>query len=140
MSKPIRGQSIDSSTSAGAGETVRLKGHNSIGIFVTARNLDSYNDTLDLRVEVSTGDVNEWAIIEGFQQGNKVDKLVLDIDSFEDVDGDGTFTAFRYAHGVPAEKARARIANLNDAAGSDLEVDAYIMATGWTGPGFRYHP
>lgn len=140
MSKPIRGRSLDSSSTAGPGDTVRLKGHNSIGIFVTARNLDENNDTLDMRVEVSTGNVDEWAIIEGFQQGNRVDRFVLDINSFEDVDGDGTYTAYRYAHGVPAEEARARITDINDSSGSDLEVDAYIVATGWTGPGFRYHP
>lgn len=131
MSRPIRKKSHDAVSSAGAGEVHETKAHNSLGIFVVARNLDTGNDTLDVRVEASpTNTGSEWATIDTKQGGggSKTTRLSVDVNDFEDTDGDGTYVAFLYAHGVPVEYVRANITTFTDAAGSDLEVDSYIVA------------
>lgn len=142
MSRPFRAQSHDAATSAGAGESHESKGHNSLGLFVVARNLDDANDSLTVRVEGSpTGEGGEWATIDTKQGGTKTQRLTVDLNDMEDTDGDGTFVGFVYAHGVPAEYLRANITSFTDSSGGDLEVDSYIMGAnnGGTGHAFDHY-
>lgn len=129
MSRPLRKQSHSGATSAAAGEAFQTKAHHHIGLFAVAANLDTANDTLDVRVEASP-DRDEWATIDTKQSGVKETRLSLSVGDFEDVDGDGTFTAFIYASDVPVEHIRANITSFSDAASGDLSVDTYLTAAG----------
>lgn len=144
MSRPFRAKSHDAVTSSGVGESYDSKGHNSIGLFVVARNLDTANDTLDVRVEgAPTDGQSEWATIDTKQGGggSKTTRLSMDVNDFEDTAGDGTYVGFLYAHGIPVEFLRVNITTLTDNANSDLEVDTYIMGAnnGGTGHAFEHY-
>lgn len=141
MSRPFRAQSHDAATSAATGEPHRTKGHNTLGLFVVARNLDSSNDTLGVRVEASpTEGQDEWATIDTKQGGggSKTTRLSMDTNDMEDTAGDGTYVGFLYAHGVPAEYVRANITDFTDNSGSDLEVDTYIVGANNGGTGHAF--
>jgi hypothetical protein len=133
MSRPIRAQTLSGATSPGTGEKVETKGHNSLGLFVVADSLDTGSDTLEVRLEVQVAD--EWSPVRD-SSGTIV--VSLSASDFEDPDGNGTFAAFEYAHGVPAEFARANATSLSDSAGGDLSVDAYVMGANWNGPGREF--
>lgn len=125
MSRPIAKTSISEATATEEGEAFATKGHNSLGLFVLARNLDTANDTLEVELQVSfAGD--EWAGIVS-AGGDKPKLLEGD---FKDPDSDGNYAGFLYVHGVPAPEIRAAITSFTDNADSDLEVDAYVHATG----------
>lgn len=135
MSRPFRKQSHTGATTTGAGTPHAAKGHNSLGLFVVADNLDTANDTLDVELQVE-GPEGEWSPIRN-ESGTKVG--VLTASDFTDVDGDGTqFNAMLYVHGVPAPSVRAKITALTDSAGSDLSVDTYVIGTGNGGTGHAY--
>lgn len=141
MSRPVRAKSHDAVSSASAGETFETKGHTAIGLFVVARNLDTGSDTLDVRVEASpTGSGGEWTTIDSKKGGggSKTTRLSLGANDFEDTDGDGTYVAFLFAAGIPAQYVRANITTFTDASGSDLEADSYIMLAGNGGTGHGY--
>lgn len=141
MSRPFRAQSHDGAQSAEAGDVHETKGHNSLGLFVVARNLDDANDTLDVRVEGSpTNNNSEWATIDTKQGGggSKTTRLSMDVNDLEDTNGDGTFVGYLYAHGVPVEYVRANIVTFTDAANGDLEVDTYIVGANNGGVGHAY--
>lgn len=140
MSRPFRAQSHDAATSATAGESHETKGHTALGLFVVARNLDSANDTLDVRVEVSPTGGDDWATVDTKKGGggSKTTRLDVSVNDFEDTAGDGTFVAYLFAAGVPAEYVRANITSFTDASGSDLEVDTYIVGAGNGGTGHAF--
>lgn len=139
MSRPIRKQSHDAATAAGAGEVHKSKAHNSVGLFVVAQNLDSANDTLTVQVEGSpTGSNGEWATIDTKQGGTKTQRLTVDISDMEDTDGDGTYVGFVYAHGIPVEWLRVNVTTFTDAANGDLTVDTYITGVGNAGTGHGF--
>lgn len=138
MSRPIRKQSHSAATAAGAGESHAAKAHNSLGIFVVAANLDTANDTLDVRLEAEGPD-GVWSPIKN-ESGTQVG--ALSVSDFVDVNGDGTYTAMLYVHGVPAPSIRANITALTDSAtgtsSTDLDVDTYVMAANNGGTGHQY--
>jgi len=140
MSRPFRAKSHDAVSSTGSGESHETKGHNSLGLFVVARNLDTGTDTLNVRVEASPTNLgDEWATIDTVQGGGTTTtRLTVDTNDFEDTDGDGTYVAYIYAHGVSVEYVRANITSFTDSAGSDLEVDTYIMGANNGGTGHAY--
>jgi len=118
MSRPIKNPQFTGATSTGKGSPVRQKGHNSLGLFVATSNLDTANDTVEVRVEVSpNGD--DWSEIR--EQGN--DRAVIKTGDLDE-NGNGAVKI----HGAPFEWFRARIVTLDDAANSDLTVDAWIFA------------
>ncbi|AGC34492.1 hypothetical protein HVTV-2_gp124 [Haloarcula virus HVTV-2] len=129
MGRPIRAEALTGATSATAGDRVQTKGHNSLGLYVVAENLDTANDTLDVRAEMQVA--GEWSAVRD-ASGTVV--LSLSTSDFEDPDGNGTYAAFVFAHGVPAEFLRARITSFTDNANGDLSVDAYVMGANWNGP------
>lgn len=144
MSRPFRAQSHEAATSASVGESHESKGHNSIGLFVVARNLDPNNDTLDVRVEAApTDDQSEWATIDTKQGGggSKTTRLIMSVNDLEDTAGDGTYVGFLYAHGIPTQYLRVNITNFTDSSGGDLEVDTYITGAnnGGTGHAFDHY-
>lgn len=135
MSRPIRNLSLSGSTSAGAGEGHGAKGHNSLGLFVVAKNLDTANDTLDVRLEAEGPD-GEWSPLRD-ESGTLVG--TLSVGDFTDVDGDGTtYNAMLFIHGVPAPRIRANITSYTDSSGSDLSVDAFVLAANNGGTGSAY--
>lgn len=135
MSRPIRKQSLSGATSTGAGAGHSAKGHVSQGLFVVADGLDTANDTIDVRLEVEGPDA-EWTPIRS-ESGALVG--TLSVADFEDVDGDGTtFNAMLFIHGVPAPRIRANITSFTDSSGSDLSVDAYVLAANNAGTGSAY--
>lgn len=135
MSRPIKAQSIAGATSPGVGEGHQAKGHVTQGLFVVANGLDTANDTLDVRLEVEGPD-GEWTPMRD-ESGALVG--TLSVADFEDVDGDGTtFNAMLYVHGVPAPRVRANVTSLTDSSGSDLSVDAYVLAANNAGTGSQY--
>lgn len=141
MSRPFRKQVLDGVSSATESGAIKTKGHISLGIFVVAPNLDTSNDTLDVRVEASpTGAGGEWATVDTKQGGggSKTTRLDIGVNDFEDTDGDGTFVAFLYAHGVPAEYIRANITSFSDNADSDLTADVYLMGANNAGTGHSF--
>lgn len=138
MARPQRVKSIDAVTSATAGEAFETKGHNSLGVFVVARGLDTANDTVEGRLEAVLSPDNgteHTAVIKNVETGNDFTFSGSDL---EDQDGDGTYSLFAYAHGPPVEKVRVNITSFTDNAGGDLEVDAWIFASNWGGPGHYF--
>lgn len=139
MARPFTAQSHASATSAGVGEQHESKGHNSIGLFVVARNLDPANDTVEARIEGSpTGNDGEWALIETRQGGSVTTRLSLTTNVFDDPEGDGTYVGYIYAHGVPVEYLRVNLTSFTDSANSDLEVDTYIVGANNGGSGHSF--
>lgn len=143
MARPFQRQTLDAATATGAGTIHHAKGHNTVGLFVVARNLDTANDTLTVQLEAAVEDVDEWTpILDG--AGTK--KGELTVTEFVDDDGDGTYAAFMYIHGVPSPRLRANITAFTDASDSgttpnaDLSVDAYILGTNRSGTGKDYKP
>lgn len=141
MSRPIRNESLQGSDSTGPGEGHQAKGHNSLGLFVVAENLDTANDTLDVRLEAEGPD-GEWSPLRD-ESGTLVG--TLSVADFEDVDGDGTtYNAMLFIHGVPAPSVRANVTGFTDASDSgttpvaDLSVDAYVLAANNAGTGSDY--
>jgi len=137
MGKNKQFTSLESATSSGPGEARKTAGHPHLGLFVIARNLDTANDTLEVRGEVSPDD-DEYAQVDIGTTGQD-DALSVSTSDFEDQDGDGTYAAFVTAHNVPVEYVRANITNFTDSADGDLEVDVYVYLTGWTGHGKSYN-
>ena len=125
MTRPYTAKSITEATGAGPGEDFRSKGHNSIGLFVSAPALDTDLDDLDVQIEVSPN--REWWAVprrDGNQQGSV---------SLADFNDQGA--AFVYVHGLPADHVRARITTYTDTENADLVVDAWLMATNRSGSG-----
>jgi len=90
---------------------------------------------LDIRLEVEGPD-GEWSPVK-----DKDGALVgtLSVGDFTDVDGDGTaYNAMLYVHNVPAPRIRANITSFTDSSGSDLSVDAYVLAANNAGTGSQY--
>ena len=125
MSRPIKKRSHDAATATGPGAKTRTKGHKVVGIFVSAPNVEPSVDTVNVEIEVSP-DGEHWASVNegGGDRG-----------SVSTVDFNESGNAYVVVDGIAADYARSRITEYNDAAGGDLEVDAWLMATGWTGSG-----
>lgn len=144
MSRPGKKQSHDGATATGAGEAHFTRAHTAVGVFVVAKNFDPVNDALTVEVEggfegkTPTGDDGKdylAPLYDGSQE--------LSITGAELVDsGDGsTYYGFVWASNVPAEKARARISDFTDSAGSDLEVDTYLLVSNnASGGGHSFEP
>lgn len=145
MTRQHKCRSINDATGATNGTDFESRGHNSIGLFVIAENLDSGNDTLEVVVDAAheaEADGNERqyagpALQSGTGPG-KTQRLGLDETDLADPDGDGTYTGFVYGHGVPAEHFRARIVSFSDSADADLTVSAWLYFGNWNGPGREF--
>jgi hypothetical protein len=122
MSRPIKKPSLNAATSATAGESHQSSGHNSLAIVVHAANLDTGSDTLDVQMEVSADRTN-WAPIE--DEDGQV--LAVTASDFVDTDGNGTYVAYEFKHGIPAPWIRLRITSFTDSADSDLEVSGFVL-------------
>lgn len=119
MSRPINNQQHDGAQGTGPGEAVRLKGHNSLGFFVDAQNVDTANDTLRVVLEVSP-DGDKWGEIKDHNKQATSEITTSNI-------GDGQVAV--QIHGCPFEMARIRIADFNDASGDgDLSVNTWLFA------------
>lgn len=129
MSRPLKKQTHSGATSTGASEPWASKGHNSLGVQVTANNLDQSNDTLSVRLEVAPDSSGPWTTIDTRSGGNVNTRLVIAANDMDDVDGDGNYGGFLYAHGVPAPYIRVNITEFTDDSGGDLAVDTYVYAT-----------
>lgn len=138
MSRPFKKKSHDGATGTGAGESHFTRSHTSLGVFAVARNLDPTNDSLTVSLE------------GGFKYGGNdyfspiytggSDKKASETE-FTDDDGDGTYTMFLWASNVPAERVRARITEFTDDAGSDLEVDTFVLGSNnASGGGHSFEP
>ena len=135
MSRPLIQASVEGANSPVAGEAHSGKGHTALGLFVVAQGLDTANDTLDVRLEME-GPKGEWSPVRD-KDGTVVG--TLNVSDFTDIDGDGTtYNAMLYVHNVPAPRIRANITSLTDSSGSDLSVDAYVLAANNTGAGSQY--
>lgn len=130
MSQPITKPSVEAATGTATGTDVRSLGHVHVTLFVTARNLDTGNDTLTVGVEGSPNRQN-WA---NLGEANSAKKL-SESDFTEDPDNAGTYTASVTATAAYHEFLRARIEAFTDSANGDLEVDAWVMAAGNPGQG-----
>lgn len=134
MSRPIREQSHAGATTTGPGDPHSAKGHNSLGLFVVAKSLDTANDTLDVELQVEVAD-GEWAPIHN-ESGTKVGQIT--VTEFSNEAGSANNTALLYVHGVPAPRVRANITAITDAANGDLSVDTYVLAANNGGTGHEY--
>jgi hypothetical protein len=136
MSRPLIQASVEDADSPVAGEAHSAKGHTALGLFVVAEGLDTAIDTVDVRLEVEGPD-GEWSPIYD-EDGTLVGELT--VSEFVDVDSDGTtWTAMLYVHNVPAPRIRANITSFTDSSGSDLSVDAYVLAANNSGTGHEFH-
>ena len=135
MSRPFSKQSHSGAQSTGAGEGHSAKGHNSLGLFVVAENLDTANDTVDVELQAEVAD-GEWAPIHN-EDGTQVGQLT--VSEFGNESGSSNSTALLFIHGVPAPRMRAVITGFNDASGDgDLSVDTYVLGTNNAGTGSQY--
>lgn len=124
MSRPGKKQSHSGATAAGAGEGHFTKAHTAIGIFVVAKNLDTANDTLTVSLEGGF-EYNGTDYYAPLFDGTSERKASAS--DFSDPDGDGDYEMLLWASNIPAEKVRARITQFTDDAGSDLEVDTWVL-------------
>jgi hypothetical protein len=127
MGAPKKRQVFDAATGTGQSGGVRTNGHFYLAVLVVTRNVDTSNDTLDVRLEVSANGT-DWATGRN-ANGDPSQVTASDLGP----NGNGVAVS----HGVPAEEMRANINAYTDSAGGDLEVDAWVIAGGWTGPGMR---
>lgn len=143
MPRQHKCRSINAASGTTEGDTFESRGHNSVGLFVIARNLDTANDTLEVVLDAvhtaeginseRTGPVRRPGTVGGS------DRVGIDQTEMSDPDGNGTFAGFTFAHGVPAEHFAARISSFTDASGDgDLEVDAWLYFGNWNGPGREF--
>jgi len=134
--------SVDSATSTVHGEVFESRGHNSVGLFVVARNLDPANDTVEVVLEASHTDESMSSYEHGAvrRPGAPGGSNVVGINASElsGRHGDGTYSGFAYAHGVPAEHFSAHITSFTDNANGDLEVDVWLYFGNWNGPGREF--
>lgn len=136
MAKHRRVDSIQGATGAETGRSEKTRGHQAIGLFVVAENLDATNDTLEVEVTFSPDD-EHFAQLTRRQTSE--DALMLTAEDFEESpDGSGEYAAFIAHHNVPAEYVRAEITSFTDSADGNLSVDAYVFIGGWTGRGKSY--
>lgn len=113
MGKPVNTQSVTDQTGTATGDSVRLRGHHHLALFVAADNYDDANDTLEVALEVSP-DGQNWEPVTTV-----------------------TGTGYDNVFGAPAEHIRARVTSFTDNAGGDLQANAWVLAGGWEGPGVR---
>jgi len=136
MARPFQEQSLDSAASTGPGSAYGSKGHNTLGLYVIARNLDPTNDDLTVRLEAGIEDgITESGEFATIRESGGTEECILNASDFTDISGDGTYAAFLYVHAVPAPRMRANITTFNDAANGDLSVDAYVLGTNRSGSG-----
>lgn len=142
MPRQHKCRSINEATGTTQGEVFQSRGHNSIGLFVIARNLDPANDTVEVKLEASHTDENMASYEHGAVRRpggvGASEEVGIDESEVSDVDGDGTYSGFVYAHGVPAEHFAATLTSFTDNAGADLEVDAWLYFGNWSGPGREF--
>ncbi|AGM11974.1 hypothetical protein DNAM5_115 [Haloarcula californiae tailed virus 1] len=143
MPRQHKCRSINAATGTTNGDSYESRGHNSVGLFVVARNLDETNDSLEVVLDAVHTDENT----SGEEQGpvrrsdggpGSTSRVGVTAGDLGDPGGDGTYSGFAYAHGVPAEHFAARITEFTDNAGSDLEVDAWLYFGNWSGPGREF--
>lgn len=127
MARPVQEKSLDAVSSAQSGSAIEMGGRISVMMHVIARNVDTTNDTVDVDLEVSQDEGNNWAKLRD-ETGTQIGQLTLS--EAGDPDGTGTTAAHLYIHGVAADKLRANLTNFTDASGSDLEVDVYVGGFG----------
>lgn len=138
MAKGRRFTSLDAATATGAGSSTKTRGHDELGFFVEANNLDDTNDTVDITLEVSADD-NHFTTVDIGTTG-ETDVFSLTVSDFEQSDSDNSiWTAYIAGHNVPVEYVRANLTSYTDDSGSDLEITAYIFTGGWTGRGKSYN-
>lgn len=139
MAKHKRFTSIENAQSAVPGDGTKTAGHDEIGLFVIAENLDPQNDTLEMTGHVSAEDEHYATVDIGATKKENV--LDITADDFRQSDADDTvYVAYRAAHNIPTEYVRAVIDSFTDASGDgDLSVTAYIFMSGWTGRGKSYN-
>ena len=145
MPRQHKCRTINDATGTTEGSDFESRGHNSVGLFVIAENLDPNNDTLTVVVDAAH---EAEADGEGRQYGGPAlqvgtgpggtQEFGLNETDLADPDGDGTYTGFVYAHGIPAEHFRARISEFTDAADADLNVRAWLYFGNWNGPGREF--
>jgi len=145
MPRQHKCRSINDATGTAVGSDFESRGHNSIGLFVIAENLDSANDTLEVVVDAAheaeaDGADRQYAgpALQSGSGPGSTQKLGLNETDLADPDGDGTFTGFVYGHGIPAEHFRARISSFTDSANGDLVVSAWLYFGNWNGPGREF--
>lgn len=136
MANPVNHQLLDAATSTGAGDQTRLKGHENVTLFLSAKNLDTANDSLTVELEASA-DGSSWTNIADALNS---DKQVQQSDFTEDPDNAGDYTASLTVSDVAYEFVRPRITAYTDAANGDLTVDGWVMASGNAGSGTRGNP
>jgi len=142
MPRQHKCRSVNAATGTTNGDTFESRGHNSVGLFVIARNLVPANDTLEVvldavhTAEGLTGEEKGPVRRSGTVGGS--DRVGVDQTEMSDPDGNGTYSGFVFVHGVPAEHFAARVSSFSDAANGDLEVDAWIYFGNWNGPGREF--
>lgn len=117
MSRPISKKSVSGQAATGAGEGFQTKGHHSVGLAISASNVEG-TDTLTVRLEAEVG--GNWLPVFD-SAGN-----AIELSNSALVSGDGVITLPSF----PGSRARANVTAFSDSAGSDLSVDAWITATG----------
>lgn len=130
MGKPVNLKSVDAASGTTTGKSTQVLGHYHYTLFAIARNLDSGNDTLTVAIEGSPDGVH-WAAAGDAQSRKKLSES----DFTQDPDS-GVYTASVNIQGF-LPYIRARVADYTDAANGDLEVDAYVTASGWPTAGQR---
>lgn len=144
MARPHKCRSINDATEATIGDAFESRGHNSVGLFVIAENLEPNNDSVTVVVDAGhdsdSDDQVEFAGPArqvGSGPGN-TQQFGIDESDMSDPDGDETYSVFIYAHGMPLEFARARLSDYTDDSGSDLSVTAWLYFGNWNGPGREF--
>lgn len=143
MPRQHKCRSVDSATSTVEGSTFESRGHNSVGLFVIAKNLDTGSDTLEVVLDAVHTDENTSSEKTGPVRRNDggpggTTRIGVNESDFADPDGNDTYAAFAYAHGVPAEHFAARVSSFTDSANGDLEVTAWLYFGNWNGPGREF--
>jgi hypothetical protein len=143
MPRQHKCRSVDSATSTTEGTAHASRGHNSIGLFVIAKNLDTSNDTLEVVLDAVHTDENASGEKTGPVRRSdggpgSTSRVGVNTSDFADPDGNGTYSVFAYAHGVPAEHFAARVSSFTDNANGDLEVTAWLYFGNWNGPGREF--
>lgn len=133
MARQAKVRAVEAAAGPTQGDLVSTKGHPQIGILVIANGFEEGDEVtvrLDAMHEGEGDDVSAPVVLVN-PGANNMEVTHTDL---EDINDDGTATAFGVAHNIPAEYVRPRIVDMT----GDFTVDVWIYSNGWSGPARSY--
>ena len=138
MSQPLSWASHENQSSTGPGDSEQTRGHIAFGLYVLAENLDTTNDTIEVRLEGSDTDSHYSPLNRGAPAVDNA-ASVTTADFVQSTEDNTKYSAYVATNSYPIEWLRANITSFTDNADGDLSVTTKVYVGGWTGSGAHYN-